>query len=541
MAHARLVFDQIPDPNIAVWNTMFKVYVQNELYKEVVLLFNHMMKRMDITRPDCFTFPMVLKSCVKLSLALQEGEKLHCFLWKIGFQLNPFVGTNLIELYSSGGRIGCAYKMFGEMIVRNVVAWTCMISGYISSHDVVSARRLFDLAPERDIVLWNIMVSGYIQCGDMVAARKLFNVMPNRDLMSWNTLLNGYANNGDVKGCEEFFEEMPERNIFSWNGLIGGYAHNGQFSEVLGAFKRMLSESAVHPNDATLVTVLSACARLGALDLGKWAHVYAENNGYQGNIFIGNALIDMYAKCGIIENAIDVFNGMVTKDLVSWNTIINGLALHGRGDDALCFFSRMKSAGEKPDGITFVGILCACSHLGLVDDGFYYFHSMIDEYLIMPQIEHYGCMVDLLARAGLLDQAVDFIRKMPMQADSVIWTVLLGACRIYKNIELAELALQRLTELEPKNPANYVMLSNIYGHARRWGDVARLKVATRDTGFQKLPGCSLIEVDNSVVEFYSLDDRHHKTEEIFGVLRGLMKSLKSSEYVPDLLELRQEI
>ncbi|KAK4591921.1 hypothetical protein RGQ29_016406 [Quercus rubra] len=365
-----------------------------------------------------------------------------------------------------------AYKVFGEMVERNVVAWTSMISGYILCHDMVSARRLFDLAPERDVVLWNTMVSGYIELGDMVAARKLFNEMPNRDVMSWNTVLNGYANNGDVEACKRLFEEMPERNIFSWNGLIGG----------------MLIDGNVLPNDATLVIALSACSRLGALDLGKWVHVYAE------------------------KNAVDVFKSMGRKDLITWNTIINGIAMHGHGSDALNLFCEMKNAGETPDGITFIGILCACTHMGLVEDGFSYFQSMVDDHSIVPQIEHYGCM------------AIEFVRKMPMEADAVIWAALLGACRIYENIELAEVALDQLIKLEPKNPSNFVMLSNIYGDLGRWKDVARLK----DVAF-----------NDSVVEFYSLDERHSKREEIYRALRGLMKALRSFEYLPDLMELEQ--
>ncbi|KAK9276701.1 hypothetical protein L1049_006237 [Liquidambar formosana] len=512
---------------------MFKGYAQNEFHKEVVVLFGHM-KSMDV-RPNCFTFPIVLKSCGKIK-ALREGEEVYCLLIKIGFKSNPFVGTTMIDLYSGGGAIGSAYKVFTEMLERNVVAWTTMISGYILYGDVNSARRLFDLAPERDVVLWNTMVSGYIEAGDMVVARKLFDKMPNRDVMSWNTVLNGYANNADIEACEKLFEEMPTRNIFSWNGLIGGYARNGRFFEVLGAFKRMLVESEVLPNDATLVTVLSACARLGALDLGKWLHVYAHSNGLKGNVYVGNALIDMYAKCGVIENAMDVFKSMGTKDLISWNTIIGGLAIHGHGADALSLFSEMRNSKEKPDGVTFIGILCACTHMGLVEDGFSYFQLMVDNYSIVPQIEHYGCMVDLLARAGLLDRAVDFVREMPMEADAVIWAALLGACRSYKNVEVAELALERLIELEPKNPANYVMLSNIYGDAGRWEDEARLKVAMRDTGFRKLPGCSLVEVNDGVVEFYSLDERHPKSEKIYEALRGLTKLLRSSGYVPNLMK-----
>ncbi|KDP29416.1 hypothetical protein JCGZ_18337 [Jatropha curcas] len=493
------------------------------------------MKSMDIM-PNCFTFPMVLKSCVKIN-ALIEGEELHCFVTKSGFRANSFVGTTLIDLYSGGGAIGAAYRVFGEMLERNVVAWTSMVRGFIFCNDIETARRLFDLAPERDIVLWNTVVSGYIEIGDMEKAHELFNKMPNKDIMSWNTILNGYANKGDVDACQRLFEEMPERNIFSWNGLIGGYARNGHFFEVLISFKRMLIDGNVIPNDATFVTVLSACSRLGALDLGNWVHVYAWGHGYKGNVYVGNALMDMYAKCGVVENAIDVFKSMVKKDLISWNTMVGGLAVHGRGADALSLFSQMKNSGQKPDGITFLGVLCACTHMGLIEDGFSYFQSMVDDYSIPPQIEHYGCMVDLLARAGLLPQAMDFVKKMPMEPDAVIWASLLGACRVYKNVELAELALEKLVKFEPKNPANYVMLSNIYGDLGRWKDVARLKVAMRDTGFKKLPGCSLIEINDGVFEFYSLDERLPESELIYETLKGLTKLLRSSGYVPDLMEL----
>lgn len=534
MDYARKVFDQIPEPNFALWNAMSRGYAKNEKNREVLVLFSRM-KSLDIV-PNCFTFPVVIKSCGRIN-ALVEGEEVHCVVIKCGFRANPFIGTTLIEMYASGGAIGAAYKVFGEMYERNVVAWTSMINGFILCHDMVSARRLFDLAPERDIVLWNTMISGYIELGDMLTSRELFDKMPKHDVMSWNTMLNGYAKNGNVEACERLFEEIPERNVFSWNILVGGYARNGRFFNVLESFKRMLVEADVRPNDATIVTVLSSCARLGCLDLGKWVHVYAESIGDKGNVYIGNALIDMYAKCGLIENSVEVFKSMETKDLITWNSIIGGLAIHGRGNDALNVFCQMKNAGEKPDGITFIGIFCACTHLGLVEDGSLYFQSMVDDYHIMPEIEHYGCVVDLFARAGHLDRAINFVKKMPMEADSVIWAALLGACKIYKNIELAELALERLIELEPKNPANYVMLSNIYGDLGRWKDVARLKVAMRDTGYKKLPGCSLIEVNNRVIEFYSLDESHPEKEEIYGALTGLTKLLRSLGYVPDLMEL----
>lgn len=535
MGIAQKLFDRNPDPNTALWNSMIKGYAENGFYKKVILSFSQM-KNISFSAPNCYTFPIVLKSCLKCN-ALREGEEVHCVVIKSGFKGNPFVETSLMEMYSGCRLIGAAYRIFNEMVDRNIVAWTSMINGFIFCHDLVKARCLFDLAPQRDIVLWNTMVSGYIGVGEMVEARKLFDQMPKKDVMSWNTILQGYAINGDVEACERLFEEIPEKNAFSWNGLIGGYVRNGFFLEVLDAFKMMLIDGNVLPNDVTLVTVLTACARLGALDLGKWVHVYAENNGYKGNVYVGNALIDLYAKCGMIKDAVDVFKSMSKKDLISWNTIIGGLAMHGRGADALDLFCQMKNSGVIPDGITFIGVLCACTHMGLVEDGLSYFQSMVEDYSIEPQIEQYGCMVDLLARTGLLLQALDFVKKMPMEADAVIWAALLGASRVYRNVEVAELALEQLDKLEPKNPANFVTLANIYGDLGRWKDVARLKVAMRDTGYKKVPGCSSIEVNDCVVEFYSLDERHPETKEIYGALRGLTKLCRSCGYIPHVQEL----
>lgn len=544
MGHARRVFDRTAQPNGATWNSMFRGFALLESPFDVVVLFAQMHRAG--ASPNCFTFPMVVKSCAQAN-AVREGEQVHCVVAKRGFKSNSFVGTALIHMYSARGEVsvGDAYKVFGEMREKNVFAWTAIIAAHVACRDMASARRYFDLAPQRDVVLWNVVVSGYIELGDMVAARALFDKMPNRDVMSWNTVLNGYAYNGDVESFEQLFDEMPARNVYSWNGLIGGYVRNGLFNEALECFKRMLmlakqegegGDVVVVPNDYTVVAVLSACSRLGDLEMGKWVHVYAESIGYKENLFVGNALIDMYAKCGVIEKALDVFNCLDVKDIITWNTIINGLAMHGHAADALSLFERMKSAGEKPDGVTFVGILSACTHMGLVKDGFLHFHSMVDNYSIVPQIEHYGCMVDLLGRAGLIDQAVDFVRKMPMKPDAIIWAALLGACRMYKNVETAEVALEQLIELEPNNPANFVMLSNIYKDLGRWEDVARLKIAMRDTGFKKLPGCSVIGCNDSVVEFYSLDERHPETETIYRTLKGLTILLRLNGYVPNVVD-----
>lgn len=271
-----------------------------------------------------------------------------------------------------------------------------------------------------------------------------------------------------------------------------------------------------------MTSVLSACAKLGAFEFGKRVHKHGEGLGYDKvNVNFKNALVDMYAKCGAIEMAMEVFNGIQRRDLISWNTVINGLAAHGHGNEALDLFREMRACGVRPDKITFVGVLCACRHMGLVEDGLAYYSSMFTDFSITPQIEHCGCMVDLLSRAGLLTQAVEFINKMPVKADAVIWATLLGASKVYKKLEVGELAHEELVKLEPRNPANFVMLSNIYGDLGRFDDAARLKVAMRDTGFKKEAGVSWIETDDGLVKFYSSGEKHRRTEELQEILREL--------------------
>ncbi|KAL5713550.1 hypothetical protein ACHQM5_015614 [Ranunculus cassubicifolius] len=540
LVYAQRIFHQIVDPNALVWNAMLKGFTDNGFHRETLGMFSQMISK-DV-KLNCFTFPVVLKSCGKIC-ALTEGKEVHCVAVKNGFNENHFIGTTLVDMYSSGGEIGSAYKVFDEMPVKNIVAWTTIVSGYISCGDLESACSIFDTISDRDVILWNIMISGYISKGDMVKAKKLFDEMSMsvRDVMCWNTMLTGYVNNNDLEMGEKFFEQIPQKNVFSWNGLIAGYASKGSFSEVLRTFERMLVESDIRPNDVTLVYVLSACSRLGALALGKWVHIYVKNNALMGNVFVGNGLIDMYSKCGSIDAAVDVFNDMVSKDLITWNTMIGGLSTHGRGTDALKVFNQMMTIGEVPDGITFVGVISACSHMGLVEEGLSYFKLMTEDYSIVPEIEQYGCMVDLLARAGQLNEAVDFIRNMPIKTDAVIWSTLLGACRTYRNIQLAELALEQLVQLEPHDPANYLILSNIYGDTRRWDDLARLKIVMRDTTIKKPPGCSLIEVNDIPVEFVSLDKRCLGSDDIYNVLNGLREVLKLSWYEPDLEEFLQEV
>lgn len=545
---------------------MFKGHTEAGLYHETLLLFDEMMRmrrRQDdggggggsfVVEPNAYTFTFVIKSAALL-LRLRDGEQVHCFTVKTGwFWCNSFVGTTLIDLYAL--RVDDARKVFEDMPVKDVVSGTAMVRAYVSSGDVECARLVFDWMANRDVVLWNTMISGYTKRGDVLSARGLFEQMPHcdKDSMAWNTVLLGYAgaDGSLLEECERFFEEMPDekKNSFSWNVLIGVYSRHGQFASVLSAFTQMLFHAscsrAVEPNDATLAVVLSACSKLGALGWGRGIHSYAtkRHHGLLTSSCVGNGLIDVYAKCGCIEDAISVFHNMEgMRDVISWNSIIGGLAAHGRGIEALETFEQMEDEEKcTPDGITFVGVISACVHsVGFVDRGLTYFRSMVEEYMIDPWIEHYGCVVALLVRAGLVDKALGFVKRMSMsmEPDCVIWSTLLGACQQQLDehrhehdqqmqmLIIAELAMSRLVRLEPEDVTHYVMLSKVYGACRRWAAVARLKqVVNRMCSLQnKRPGRSWVRVDShsssQLVEFCSSDTRHSRTIEIYETLKGL--------------------
>lgn len=405
-------------------------------------------------RPDTYSIPFALKAVVRLS-RVKVGREIHCQSIGTGLDLDVQVITALIRMYSS---CGC----------------------------VTDARKLFDRTNSRDVVLWNAMVAGYAKVGDIDNARDLF-------------------------------ELMPERNVISWTAMIAGYAQTNQPSKAITVFQRMHLED-VEPDEIAMLAALSACADLGALDLGQWIHNYIDKHGFFGIVPLKNALIDMYAKSGNIKKALEVFESMKHRSVITWTTIIAGLALHGLGGEALEMFSRMDRARIKPNKITFIAILHACSHVGLVDMGWWYFNNMGSRFGMEPNIEHYGCMIDLLGRAGYLREAQELVRKMPFEANGAIWGSLLAASKIHGDPNLGELALQHLIDLEPHNSGNYMLLSNIYADLGRWNEAGVVRKVMRNSGVKKMPGKSFIEVNNRVHEFTAGDESHPQFEMIYEVL-----------------------
>ncbi|XP_066383272.1 pentatricopeptide repeat-containing protein At4g21065-like [Miscanthus floridulus] len=349
-----------------------------------------------------------------------------------------------------------------------------------------------------------------------------------------NSLVHLYGACGLFESAHRVFDEIPvrERNLVSWNSMLNGFAANGRPNEVLTIFREMLDVNFM-PDGFTMVSVLTGSAEIGALALGRRVHVYLTKVGLVGNSHVGNALIDLYAKCGCVEDARRVFEEMGTgRTVVSWTSLIVGLAVNGFGKEALELFGVMEREKLVPTEITMVGVLYACSHCGLVDDGFTYFDRMKEEYNIAPRIEHLGCMVDLLGRAGKVKEAYDYILTMPLEPNAVVWRTLLGACAMHKKLELGEAAWARLVELDPGHSGDYVLLSNLYAAVGRWADVHVLRKTMVKDGVRKNPGRSLVELRNYVYEFVMGDRSHPESEQIYQMLAEIADRLRREGYIP---------
>ncbi|XP_057837544.2 pentatricopeptide repeat-containing protein At2g13600 [Cryptomeria japonica] len=494
-------------------------------------------------------YAFLLQECLDKN-DLAEGKRIQAHIIQSGFE---FRGNKLLTLYAKLGNLEDARRTLNEMSKRNEVSWNVMVTAYARRGCNKAALSLFcemkmmgfepnqityasvlpacanlgdlELGKELhheiirrgfqfDVFVGNALVDMYAKCGSLEDARDVFDKMTQRDLVSWNAMVSGYARNGHVDEALKLFEEMPRRNVNSWTSMISGFANHGCSEQALKMFY-LMNQTGIESSHFTISSVLSACADLAALDQGEQIHEEVIRKGSGVNVFVGNALLDMYAKCGCIENARNVFDRMLQRDVVSWNAIIVGYAMHGYGKESLQLFEEMQHSGKKPDHVTFIGVLNACCHAGLVDKGLRYFHCMSQEYHMEPEIEHYGSMLDLLGRAGHLNMAQDFINKMPIEPDVAVWGALLGACRIHRNLEMGEYAARQLLELNPKMVTPYIMLSMIYMEAGRWEEIEKVQEVVKHGSIKKKPGCSWIVVNNQVNAFVAGDKSHLQTEIIY--------------------------
>ncbi|KAL2959023.1 hypothetical protein AAZX31_18G243500 [Glycine max] len=459
---------------------------------------------------------------------------IHAHVEKIGFYGDIFVPNSLIDSYSRCGNAGLdgAMSLFLAMEERDVVTWNSMIGGLVRCGELQGACKLFDEMPDRDMVSWNTMLDGYAKAGEMDTAFELFERMPWRNIVSWSTMVCGYSKGGDMDMARMLFDRCPVKNVVLWTTIIAGYAEKGLAREATELYGKM-EEAGMRPDDGFLLSILAACAESGMLGLGKRIHASMRRWRFRCGAKVLNAFIDMYAKCGCLDAAFDVFSGMMAKkDVVSWNSMIQGFAMHGHGEKALELFSWMVQEGFEPDTYTFVGLLCACTHAGLVNEGRKYFYSMEKVYGIVPQVEHYGCMMDLLGRGGHLKEAFMLLRSMPMEPNAIILGTLLNACRMHNDVDLARAVCEQLFKLEPSDPGNYSLLSNIYAQAGDWMNVANVRLQMKNTGGEKPSGASSIEVEEEVHEFTVFDQSHPKSDDIYQMIDRLVQDLRQVGYVP---------
>nr|GMD34836.1 pentatricopeptide repeat-containing protein At2g44880 [Ipomoea batatas] len=523
--HARRVFDVSPQKDDSfLCNSMIKSYLDTGHTVEAMILYRNLIGNKGF-KPDNYTFSSLAKCCALRKVAFWDGLGVHNHALKAGFVSNMYVATSLVDMYGKLGDMHLARKMFDEMTVRNSVAWTALIGGYVKCGDMGIAEELFDSIPEKDAAAFNLMIDVFVKRGDMKSAESLFGEMPDRTVVSWTSMIDGYCTVGNVNQARLLFDMMPEKNISSWNAMIGGYCQNKQPHEALRLFHELQTRTKLKLDDVTVVSVLPAIAELGALDLGVRVHQLVKTKKLERNPNVCTALVDMYAKCGETGKAMTYFDEIKIKEVSTWNAMINGLAVNGCAKEALDLFSEMTSSGCKPNSVTMLGVLSACNHGGLVEEGKKWFKA-IEKYGLTPKIEHYGCLIDLLGRAGCLEEAERLMESMPYEANGIILSSFLFACGYAKDVSRAEKVKDKAMEMEPWNDGNYVMLRNLYAKERRWKDVKEIQGLMREKGAKKEVGCSLIEVNSKVWEFVSGDKIHPHLKEIYLLLDQLQLHMK---------------
>ncbi|XP_039123647.1 pentatricopeptide repeat-containing protein At1g59720, chloroplastic/mitochondrial-like [Dioscorea cayenensis subsp. rotundata] len=441
----------------------------------------------------------LIQSCI----TMRHLEQLHARIIRTGFDQHIFVLAKLLTFCADSDHhiaTDHALSLFNHIQHPDTFIWNTVIRALAKARRTQDAFLLFRTMRRSGNSPDNFTFAFLLKlCGDLPTAAmgaQLHGSVLTHGFQTHsfvrNTLVHMYGLFGDMSNAYQVFEEIPgaDADIVLWNSLIDGHVHCGHYREALRVFERM-QRSGFTPDDATIVVTLSACSELGELDYGKRIHARLSRSMLRDFVSVSNALIDMYAKCGEIDRAVDVFEGMKERSVISWNSMILGLAMHGRAGQALVLFDRMRGQAS-PDGITFLGVLCACAHGGLVEEGKYYFESMTKDYGIKPMVQHYGCLVDLFGRMGFLREGYDLINGMQVKGNAVVWRALLAACRVHGEVELGELVQRNLQELE-EHSSDYVLLSHVYAGAGQWNQVFRLRGMMHGRGVKKPgPGNSLI-------------------------------------------------
>lgn len=533
--YARKVFDQMPDPDVFLWNAVIRVGSRHNLFSEAIEMYVKMQAAG--VSPDGFTFPLLLKACGGLP-AFVVGRAVHGQIYRLGFESDVFVQNGLVALYAKCGKIKNARIVFDGLQDRNIVSWTSLLSGYSQNEQPMEALRIFNQMRKLDVNPdWIALVSvlrAYTDVGDLEQGRSVHGYVIKQGLDCEPdlrvALTTMYAKCGQVVVARLLFDQMRTVDVILWNAMISGYAKNGFADEAVELFRMMISSN-IKADSITIRCAILASAQVGSLEVAIWMDKYVANSKFREDIFVNTALIDMYAKCGSVDLARKVFDQTSNRDVVVWSAMIVGYGLHGRGKEAIYLFNAMRVAAVRPNDVTFLGLLMACNHSGLTEEGWEFYHLMKD-FGIEPGHQHCACVVDLLGRAGYLDAAYNFIKKMAIAPSVSVWGALLSACKIYRHVMMGEYAAEQLFLLDPLNTGHYVQLSNLYASVRMWDHVAKVRVLMREKGLTKDFGYSLIEINGNLQAFRVGDLSHPRWKEILKEVERLEKRLMQAGFVP---------
>ncbi|CAM8895314.1 unnamed protein product [Rhodiola kirilowii] len=532
----RKLFDQMAVKNLVSWTTMISGYMQNSFDREAMKLFADMFRLS--WKPDAFACSSVLNSCGSVE-AIELGRQVHTYSFKANLEGDEFVTNGLIDMYSKCDSLIDARRVFDTIHSHNIISYGAMIEGYanldrlVEASDLFRELRLHDLSPS-NLIFVSILGVAASLC-NLVLSKQIHGLIIkvgiSLDILTGTSLVDVYSKCACLKEARFIFEAMNERDTVVWNAMLFGYTQQLEDEEALILFRELqLSEQ--KPDAFTFAAMVSAAGNLASLRNGQQFHCQILQFGFNDNLYVANALVDMYAKCGSIEEAHKMFDSICWKDVVIWNSIISKYAHHGEADKSLKMFDDMVNEGIKPNSVTFLSVLSACSHVGFVEDGFRHFTAMRG-FGIEPGTEHYAAMVSLLGRADKLQEAYNFIQQMPIQPAAIVWRSLLSACRAAGNTELGRYAGEMAIQNDPNDSASYVLLSNILASDGKWADARKVRERMDLSGTVKEPGCSWIESDNKVHVFIARDQAHRDSDTIYSVLNTLILQIKESRNLPE--------
>ncbi|KAK4487375.1 hypothetical protein RD792_005996 [Penstemon davidsonii] len=541
IAEALSVFyDSIHVHNVFVYNSIIAGLTINNLPSKALKLYREM--RLFGVVPDKFSFPCVIKACSDVL----DLENVHGMLFKLGLEFDLFVGSALLHCYLKFGLVNEAVQVFeGLPETNDIVIWNAMINGYVQigkfDKALVIFKRIAEFGAKPNWFTVSGVLSALALAGDVYNGKLVhtFAIKMGYDLGTavLNALIDMYGKCRQLADAMVVFTNMVEKDMYSWNSIISVHEQCGDHDGTLNLLKEMLSYG-FQPDLVTVTAAFPACSYLGALMHGKEIHGYMIRNDLvkPGNTYTDNAIMDMYAKCGSIKEARLIFDKMKTKDVASWNIMVMGYGMHGFGKEALDLFSRMCEVGFKPDEVSFVGVLSACNHAGFLTKGQEILAEMRPKYGVTPAIEHYACVIDSLGRAGKLEKAFELISTMSIEPNQVVWRAFLAACRLHGNADMAKVAVKRVLELGPEHCGSYVLMSNIYGEAGKYEEVAELRNSMRKQDVKKSPGCSWIELSNIMHVFFTGDRTHPEEYFIYEELDSVTACMRERGYMLDVME-----